>query len=156
MSIDQSVRLQNETGVVNGAEFRVLAAHELDRSRRDGRHLSVLWLRIDRRGPVNLDEATVGRGEVRELAELLGLELRKSDVVGITGERELAVLLPDTAPGQVNVVIGHLQETVLELGASAPTPLIARVGTATYDPSGTDLALTALFAQARASLTAHR
>lgn len=155
MTIDQSVRRQSETGVVNGAEFRVLAAHELDRSKRDGRHLSVVWLRLDRRGPVTLDAATVGRGEVRQLAELLGLELRKSDVVGITDEREVALLLPDTESGQVNVVIDHLQETVLELGASTPSALIARVGTATYDPGGTDVALTALFAQARASLAAY-
>jgi GGDEF domain-containing protein len=154
MTTDQlPPRRTSEIDVVNGAEFRVIAGHELRRSTRDGHCLSVIWLSVDRRGPVALDEAIVERSALRAIGELLGLELRSSDVVGAVGERELAVLLPDTDTYQAEVVLDHLQATIPELSRTGPSPLVARTSSTTYEPGDEPVEVAQLFAAARGPLT---
>ncbi|HVB05079.1 MAG TPA: hypothetical protein VNF07_02390 [Acidimicrobiales bacterium] len=145
-------RRSSEIGVVNGAEFRVIAGHELRRSIRDGRCLSILWMSVDHRGPVALEAAVVERGALRALGDLLSLELRLSDVIGVVGERELAVALPDTDAAQAEVVLDHLQATIPELSSRSRTPLLARASTATFEPGGLALELPELLAAARGPL----
>jgi GGDEF domain-containing protein len=141
-----------ELGVLNDSEFAVIGEHELRRARRDGEFVSVLWLRVDRRGPISLEVAEVERPALRALGELVALELRASDVVALVGEADLAVLLPDTDPAQLAVVLEHLRVGVFELAESGRTGLIVRAGSASADPAADEESLAALMATAAGRL----
>jgi GGDEF domain-containing protein len=151
--VRQYVPRQGVVAVVSSSEFGVIANHELRRGGRTGEFCSFLWLRIDRRGPVALESSGIAAEELNELAELLALELRASDVVSVLSERDLAVLLCDTSPEQVPVVLEHLEASVLEGAQSGRSALVARCGWSSCAPDDEERELPALLGRAEAAAT---
>jgi GGDEF domain-containing protein len=145
-------RRAGEIGLLCGAEFAAVAEHELRRCIRVGEFCSLLWLRIDHRGPKRLEVAHIDASELRALAQLIALELRASDVVSVASECEVVVLLPSADNAQSLVVLDHLRSGILEFAEGAHSRLFTRVGIATVDPSQPACSFDELLERARAAL----
>ena len=89
------------TKVLNRRHFMDLAEHEVLRSERYREPLSLLMLDLDYFKEVNDTYGhQVGDIVLKELADILGGSLRKSDILGRVGGEEFAVLLPNTSGAQ--------------------------------------------------------
>ncbi|MFG2824348.1 GGDEF domain-containing protein [Kitasatospora sp. NPDC048365] len=91
------------TGVWNYRHLQITLDREIERSRRaeaaaaEPRPLAVLMLQITGFDAVVAEHGRTRAGAVlRDLAQRLGLEIRRSDTLGRYGGEEFLVLLPDT------------------------------------------------------------
>lgn len=85
------------TGLYNRRGFMELAQHELERSRRFNRPLTVLMLDIDLFKDVNDRYGhPVGDEVLKELAQRFKLVLREVDLIGRYGGEEFCILLPES------------------------------------------------------------
>ncbi|GAA2743322.1 GGDEF domain-containing protein [Kitasatospora cinereorecta] len=91
------------TGVWNYRHLQITLDREIERSRRaeaaaaEPRPLALLMLRIDGFEPVVAEHGRARAGAMlRDLAQRLSVEIRRSDTFGRYGGEEFLVLLPDT------------------------------------------------------------
>lgn len=85
------------TGLGNARSFFEGASQELDRARRYGRAISIMYLDLDDFKVINDELGHVAGDEVLRLtASVLRRHLRSTDMVGRLGGDEFAILLPET------------------------------------------------------------
>jgi diguanylate cyclase (GGDEF)-like protein len=97
------------TGLYNRRYFDQALDQEIKRCRRYNRAFSLLLLDIDHFKRVN-DTYGHGAGDeiIKQVAELIHNNLRGLDVVARVGGEEFAVILPETPPQNLNVVVQRL------------------------------------------------
>lgn len=109
------------TGLYNRHEYERLFAHELARSLREQRPLSLAILDLDHFKRVNDTHGHAAGDEVlRRVARLCRDNFRAVDIVGRLGGEEFVVLLPDTSLAQAGEVaqrvLEQLRVTSIEVG----------------------------------------
>jgi diguanylate cyclase (GGDEF)-like protein/putative nucleotidyltransferase with HDIG domain len=92
-----AVRSDADTGLLNRRGLSEMLIAEIDRARRNGTSLAVVAVRFDGHRP--LSAGADGRGAVLErVAEAARGSKRSIDQAGVIGEREIALVLPETDP----------------------------------------------------------
>jgi diguanylate cyclase (GGDEF)-like protein/putative nucleotidyltransferase with HDIG domain len=93
-ALGQAMRTDHDTGLLNRRGLGEALEVEIDRARRNGSSLSVVAVRFDGHRP--LGSGAGGRGIVLErVADAAAGAKRTMDHAAVTGERELALVLPD-------------------------------------------------------------
>lgn len=108
--LDRLARTDALTGIANRRALFDLLGVEFRRSRRYGRELSVLMLDLDHFKHVN-DRWGHPFGDyvLREIAGLIGHNVRESDIIGRYGGEEFAVILPETDTRRAVIVAEKLR-----------------------------------------------
>ena len=99
------------TGLFDQTRFKERVAHEMERCRRTGAEISLAMIDLDHFKQVN-DTHGHGAGDdvLRTLADLLGTNLRKIDIVGRCGGEEFGVILLDTGLEDAARILNALRE----------------------------------------------
>ena len=150
------------TGWHNRAYLDTRLVEEVIRSQREQAALVCLLLDIDHFKRVN-DEHGHGAGDavLREIAERVGAEVRRSDISARYGGEEFVVLLPRTelevGRTLAERVLGTVSSRPFGVGVLArPLPLTVSIGLAEYRPEvhrdSPDVAARGLLARADAAL----
>ncbi|GGQ64619.1 diguanylate cyclase [Couchioplanes azureus] len=137
------------TGVANRRHFHDLAGSLVEVARRNRRQIAAVMLDIDHFKRVN-DAYGHGAGDdvITEVARRVAAGIRSSDVLGRYGGEEFAVVLPDHAGADLEVVErmrATIEATPVETRVG-PVPVTISVGLARLTPS--DDGLDALLARA--------
>lgn len=124
------------TGIANLFAFREASASELERARRSGHPLTLLFLDIDDFKMVNdYHGHSTGDEVLRRIARALCYAARRDDFVARVGGDEFVVLMPRTDAGQAAAVIDRMTSRLATIGRPDGSPLTCSVGAATYDPA---------------------
>jgi diguanylate cyclase (GGDEF)-like protein len=121
------------TGVANRRAFYATAQRELDRSRRYGHHLSLLYVDVDDFKRVN-DVAGHDQGDrvLRTLAAVAQSSVRSIDFVARLGGDEFVVLLPETSSGEAGRIARRLRTDLDGAATFSGYPITCSVGVVTY------------------------
>jgi diguanylate cyclase (GGDEF)-like protein len=99
------------TGLLNHAAAKDRLATEAARATRQQNAFSIAVLDLDNFKNVNDTYGhLIGDGVLKNLAELLKLRLRRTDIVGRIGGEEFVVILPDTGAPQAVDLLNELRE----------------------------------------------
>lgn len=102
-------------GVADERLLDRLAVHEMTRARRYEHPLTLLLVDIDSWAPLAADRARRSAHEqLSPLAVRIRRLLRDVDAIGLHGERQLAILLPETPLDGALVVAGRIEEAARE------------------------------------------
>ncbi|MBC7292566.1 MAG: GGDEF domain-containing protein, partial [Thermoleophilia bacterium] len=117
--LEQARELANHddlTGLANRRHFLGLAVRELERSRRYGSALSLIFFDVDHFKEIN-DTFGHRAGDLvlQKLALVCRSALRQSDILGRLGGEEFAVLLPETALEEAAEVAERLRATIASM-----------------------------------------
>jgi diguanylate cyclase (GGDEF)-like protein len=127
------------TGVFNHRRFHEALGHEVMRSTRSRRPLSVLMIDVDHFKALNDAYGhPAGDAVLRGLAEALSHELRATDLLARYGGEEFAVLLPEAPQERALQVAERLRAAVESKGLHGAT---VSVGVATFPQDGESAAL---------------
>ena len=122
------------TRVLNRRAFSQRLNAELSQCQRSGLPLSLLLVDVDHFKRFNDDFGHLeGDKALCRVAHELSSAARQNDIVARYGGEEFAVVLPNTDGAGCRVVAERMR-TAIERIASAPRPLTASVGAATYVP----------------------
>jgi len=101
------------TGVFNRRKIEELLAVEIERAKRYGKPLSVLFVDIDNFKDIN-DSFGHMKGDqvLREVAMLIKKELRSTDHVGRFGGEEFLIILPETKPEEAVKVAERIRRVI--------------------------------------------
>ena len=104
------------TGLFDQTRFKERVAHEMERCRRTGAEIALATIDLDHFKQVN-DVHGHGAGDdvLRTLADLLGTNLRKIDIVGRCGGEEFGVILLDTTLNDAARIMNALRERFREI-----------------------------------------
>ena len=141
--ITRELALKDElTGLANRRALEMLLAEEVTRALRHGRPLSIVMADVDHFKVVNDTYGHRAGDEVlRELARLVGENLRSIDKAARYGGEELLMMLPETPVAEAQHVAERVRSAVekytfrVEPGASRPTialRLTASLGIASF------------------------
>jgi diguanylate cyclase (GGDEF)-like protein len=125
------------TEVYNARYLLQATEHEIQRAERYHKHLSVLFLDLDRFKLVNDNHGhLVGSQVLRQLSEVLSLCIRQVDTLARYGGDEFTILLIDT-DHEVGLAVAEriratVAETRFEGGRGSPIHLEISIGVATY------------------------
>lgn len=96
--LNKSADIDALTAVYNRGKFNELLLTEYKRAKRYSRHLSALFLDIDHFMKINDNYGhDIGDAVLEELARLVQLHIRETDVFARWGGEEFVVLLPETS-----------------------------------------------------------
>lgn len=108
------------TGLYNRRFFDQALSQELKRCQRYSRFFSLLLVDIDRFKRINDTYGHAsGDGVIQQVATLLRNNLRNLDIVARVGGEEFAVILPETPPNNLPVVVDRL---LREMREAKPAP----------------------------------
>ncbi|MFO0596205.1 MAG: diguanylate cyclase [Myxococcaceae bacterium] len=129
------------TGVFNHRRFQEQLQAELLRSERHKRPLGVLMVDVDFFKKVN-DAMGHPAGDelLRRLAQVLGTDLRQTDLIARYGGEEFAVILPETTKSEAMQVAERMRmavESRINTGTPWPHKVTVSIGVATYPEDGT-------------------
>ena len=129
------------TGVFNHRRFQEQLMAEIIRSERHKRPMGVLMVDVDFFKKVNDTMGHPAGDELlRRLAEVLGADLRATDMIARYGGEEFAVLLPETTKSEAMQVAERMRiavETRINDGATAwPTSVTVSIGVGTFPEDG--------------------
>jgi diguanylate cyclase (GGDEF)-like protein len=97
------------TRVLNARSFAERVTQELERNRRYGRSMAVLYLDLDDFKAVNDAHGhQTGDAVLRLVADAIRRAVRQADIVGRLGGDEFAVLMPETAADEADAVAQRL------------------------------------------------
>ena len=101
------------TGIYNRRKIEDILILEVERARRYGKPLSVLFIDIDNFKEIN-DTYGHKRGDqvLRRVASLIRQELRSTDCVGRFGGEEFLVVLPETKPEEAVKVAERIRRII--------------------------------------------
>ena len=119
------------TGLYNRRGLRLVADHEIERSRRAGASLTLAHLDLDGFKALN---DTRGHAEGDEVLRTVGQVLkssRRSDVAARLGGDEFALLLPDTDARAATGAVGHVVARLNDAMSARGWPVTFSVGVAT-------------------------
>lgn len=128
------------TGIFNRRYFEMRISEEIERARRYENDLSLVMVDIDHFKRLN-DEFghLLGDEVLRQVSNLFGLNLRKSDIVCRYGGEEFVVLMPQTPVDQAGSATDKLRKTVENWtfpGVARPVTISA--GVAAFPADGDD------------------
>jgi diguanylate cyclase (GGDEF)-like protein len=124
------------TGVYNRRGFRALAEHQLRIARRTGADALVLYVDLDGFKPIN-DHFGHAEGDraLCEVAAMLRVTVRETDLVGRLGGDEFALFVVDADGATEHAVVGRLRHALAfrNLGVARPYPIAVSIGVARFD-----------------------
>ena len=129
------------TGVFNHRRLQEQLQAELIRSERHKRPMGVLMVDVDFFKKVN-DAMGHPAGDelLRRLAEVLGQDLRATDMIARYGGEEFAVILPETTKSEAMQVAERMRQAVESRVNTAdtawPTKITVSIGVATFPEDG--------------------
>ena len=146
--VEARLLLDPTTGVASRRGYEVELGREVARAHRTGRPLSVVLVGIE-----GTESATTGVTEVGadQVARLLTRVTRKSDISCRRGDREFAILMPETRESGAHVLTARLREEAHRALGQSPTTIA--VGHVEWRP---DEPVEALEARVAAALTPER
>ncbi|PWC69671.1 transcriptional regulator [Azospirillum sp. TSH7] len=137
--LNRMATLDPLTGVWNRRRFLELAAAELARARRYGRHLGVFLLDLDGFKAVNDTHGdAAGDAVLRAVVKRVRAALRISDHIARSGGAEFVVLLPETDGAGTAVVAERVRAALADspiLLEERAIPVTASIGVADWLPS---------------------
>ena len=114
LQIEQRATHDRLTGVPNRDTLLTALSAEFERAMRHGRPLSVAFIDIDRFKPINDTYGhQAGDAVLRQIASLIGNNVRASDVFGRYGGEEFMLILPETSADDALVLAEKLRELVM-------------------------------------------
>ncbi len=137
--LNRMATLDPLTGVWNRRRFLELAAAELARARRYGRHLGVFLLDLDGFKAVNDTHGdAAGDAVLRAVVKRVRAALRISDHIARSGGAEFVVLLPETDGAGTAVMAERVRAALVDspiLLEERAIPVTASIGVANWLPS---------------------
>ncbi len=129
-------RVDSLTGVTNSRCFFDLARKEIERSRRYGHPLTLLYLDCDNFKNLNDKYGhQIGNRFLQFLATTLESNSRKGDIVARLGGDEFAILMPETGEQMVPDAIQQLHARLVTAMRKIGWPVTLSIGAAIYlDP----------------------
>ncbi len=128
------------TGIYNHRYFAQTLDHEIIRTKRYKRDLSILMIDIDQ---FKLYNDTLGHVEgdalIKNIADTLTHSLRKADVVCRYGGDEFAVILPETNLEQSKMIAGKILQRISEMSFKQPVGISIGVAQASPQMNRYDL-----------------
>lgn len=124
--VEARLLLDPATGIASRRGYEVELGREVARAHRTGRALSVVFVGVTG----GTETATTGGGStsVDEVAKLLSRVTRRSDISCRRGDREFAILLPETKEAGAAVLTARLREEAKRaLGATQSTIAVGHV-----------------------------
>jgi diguanylate cyclase (GGDEF)-like protein len=126
------------TNLYNCRHFLSLAEKEIDRSQRYGHPFSVCFLDLDGFKKVN-DHYGHEKGDqvLVEIANLLRVSFRTTDLISRYGGDEFVVMMLETIPEDAELIARRIQEGLISFGNSLgveETPLTVSIGMMHFDP----------------------
>jgi diguanylate cyclase (GGDEF)-like protein len=104
------------TGIANRETLLTTLTAEVERSARHAKHLSVAFIDIDRFKPINDTYGHHSGDEVlRQVARLIGDNIRASDTFGRYGGEEFMLILPETLAEDAYTLAEKLRELVMSV-----------------------------------------
>jgi len=123
--VESRLLLDPATGIASRRGYEVELGREVARANRTGRPLSVVLVGI---GTEQDTTTTSGPGQAEQVAQLLTRVTRRSDISCRRGEREFAILLPETREPGAHVLTARLREEAKRaLGATPQTITVGHV-----------------------------
>lgn len=111
--IDKLARTDTLTGLWNRRHFEDMAEVEIERARRNGAPLSLLTFDADHFKRVNDQHGHhAGDAVLREIADLVGTQIRKGDILCRWGGEEFMVLAPGADRGRAAAMAEKIQRAV--------------------------------------------
>jgi diguanylate cyclase (GGDEF)-like protein len=145
------------TGVANRETLLGTLGMEIERATRHQKWLSVAFIDIDRFKPIN-DTYGHHAGDLvlREIARLIGENIRGSDLFGRYGGEEFMLILPETTPEEATVLAEHLRQLVMDhqLSIEPRQPLQLTISVGVAGDVGSQLQADRLVDQADAAMYA--
>ncbi len=139
-ALDQLVRRDPLTGVLNRRGFQSQSAPALALAQRGTRPVSLLMLDADHFKRVNDQHGhAVGDEVLRSLARTMAERLRASDVVARLGGEEFAALLPDTDLASARIVAEALREDIAARPHAKAGQVTVSIGLAPWRSPDEDL-----------------
>jgi len=121
------------TGIANAPAFHAEAQAELQRARRYGSPVTVVYLDVDDIHAVNQRFGhSVGDALIRSLAVTLRRCLRASDIVARLGADDFAILLPETGPDAAQGMLRKLETVLREAAQKAQWAASLSIGGITF------------------------
>jgi diguanylate cyclase (GGDEF)-like protein/PAS domain S-box-containing protein len=147
MDVTERVRMRDElmwlavrdelTGLSNRRGFLTLAEQQLKAAMRDKRSMLAVFVDLDGLKSIN-DQLGHAEGDraLIDIAEVMRLTFRDSDVIGRIGGDELVALVAEGSPFRSDGIIQRLQTALATFNAGGERPyyLSASIGVARYDP----------------------
>jgi diguanylate cyclase (GGDEF)-like protein len=130
---ETDARTDTLTGAANAHAFRDIAAGEIDRSRRYGHQLSLLYLDIDDFKAIN-DHLGHAEGDdvLLHISHVLRSVVRSVDTVGRLGGDEFAVLMPETDIGAAHALALRLRYELNRAHAGDGRSVPCSIGLVTF------------------------
>ena len=144
--VEARLLLDPTTGVASRRGYEVELGREVARAHRTGRPLSIVLVGIN-----GTETATTGGNDVDQVARLLKRVTRKSDISCRRGDREFAILMPETRESGAHVLTTRLREEAKRALGESPTTIA--VGHVEWRP---DEPVEALEERVEAALTPER
>ena len=139
--ISDAARSDPLTGLLNRRSFDELLDLEVERARRTGRPLSVLFGDLDHFAYVNEEQGHEAADAALELvARDLGKWKRRIDRAARIGGDEFALLLPETDEHGAHILAERLRRATHRSFGDAPVPLTICFGVASHPCHGGDSA----------------
>ena len=124
--VEARLLLDPMTGIANPRGYEVELGREVARAHRTGRPLSVVLVGIGSGSETTT--TTGGSAPADQVAQLLTRVTRRSDISCRRGEREFAILLPETRESGANILNARLREEAKRaLGATQQTIAVGHV-----------------------------
>ena len=146
--VEARLLLDPTTGVASRRGYEVELGREVARAHRTGRPLSIVLVGIN---GTETATTTGGNESVDQVARLLKRVTRKSDISCRRGDREFAILMPETRESGAHVLTTRLREEAKRALGQSPTTIA--VGHVEWRP---DEPVEALEARVEAALTPER
>ena len=128
------------TGVANRRAFKLVAAREIERSRRYSHQLSLAYLDIDGFKAVNDRRGhAIGDRVLIALAGAAGATARSVDTVARLGGDEFVVLMPETDECAALPLADRLREACSQATGAGSEPVTCSVGVVTYSQPPRDV-----------------
>lgn len=147
MDVTERVRMRDElmwmavrdelTGLSNRRGFLTLAEQQLKGAAREKKSMLAVFVDLDGLKAIN-DQLGHAEGDqaLRDMANLMRMTFRDSDVVGRIGGDEFVALVTEGSPFRSDGVIQRLQAAMVTFNGESDRPyhLSASIGVARYDP----------------------
>jgi diguanylate cyclase (GGDEF)-like protein len=130
--LDTEARTDHQTGAANSRAFRDIAAAEIERSRRYGRPLSLLYMDVDDFKAIN-DSLGHAAGDrvLLAVSHVMRCSVRAQDTVARLGGDEFVVLMPETDRFAAGVVAKRVQDELSRVVTPEGETIHCSIGVAT-------------------------
>jgi diguanylate cyclase (GGDEF)-like protein/putative nucleotidyltransferase with HDIG domain len=134
-ALDQAVRSDQETGLLNRHGLNEVLIAELDRARRNGSSLSIVVVRFDGHRPLGAGAGGTG-AVLQRVASAARDAKRTMDHAGVLSERDIALLLPECDSHGAYALAERLRSEVKRQSGDLGSSFAVSLGVATYPEHG--------------------